>query len=95
MANTYGALKRVRQTERRTDFNRFAKTRLRHQIRAMRHTLAAKAPSAEDVRTVMAATFSLVDKAARKGYIKQGTAARYKSRLHSRVKVVLGEVKKA
>jgi len=95
MANTYGALKRVRQTERRTDFNRFAKTHLRHQIRAMRHTLAAKAPSAEDVRTVMAATFSLVDKAARKGYIKQGTAARYKSRLHSRVKVVLGEVKKA
>ena len=38
MANTYGALKRVRQTERRTEFNRFAKTRLRHQIRAMRHT---------------------------------------------------------
>jgi small subunit ribosomal protein S20 len=95
MANTYGALKRVRQTERRTDFNRFAKTRLRHQIRAMRHTLAAKAPSADDVRTVMAATFSLVDKAARKGYIKRGTAARYKSRLHSRVKLVLGEAKKA
>ena len=94
MANTYGALKRVRQTERRTDFNRFAKTRLRHQIRAMRHTLAAKAPAAADVKTVMAATFSLVDKAARKGYIKRGTAARYKSRLHNRVKAVLGEVKK-
>ena len=94
MANTYGALKRVRQTERRTAFNRFAKTRLRHQIRAMRKTLAAKAPSAADVKTVMAATFSLVDKAARKGYIKGGTAARYKSRLHSRVKVVLGEARK-
>ena len=36
----------------------------------------------------------LVDKAARKGYIKGGTAARYKSRLHNRVKVILGEVKK-
>jgi small subunit ribosomal protein S20 len=94
MANTYGALKRVRQTERRTDFNRIAKTRLRHQIRSMRQTLAAKVPSAGDVRTVMAATFSLVDKAARKGYIKSGTAARYKSRLHTRVKVILGEVKK-
>jgi small subunit ribosomal protein S20 len=93
MANTYGALKRVRQTERRTEFNRFAKTRLRHQIRAMRQTLAAKAPAAADVKTVMAATFSLVDKAARKGYIKPGTAARYKSRLHNRVKAVLGEVK--
>jgi small subunit ribosomal protein S20 len=93
MANTYGALKRVRQTERRTEFNRFAKTRLRHQLRAMRSTLAAKAPVHADVKTVMAATFSLVDKAARKGYIKPGTAARYKSRLHSRAKVILGEVK--
>jgi small subunit ribosomal protein S20 len=95
MANTYGALKRVRQTERRTEFNRFAKTRLRHQIRTMRQTLAAKTPAPENIKTVMAATFSLVDKAARKGYIKQGTAARYKSRLHTRVKVLLGEVKKS
>jgi small subunit ribosomal protein S20 len=94
MANTYGALKRVRQTERRTEFNRFAKTRLRHQIRAMRHSLAAKTPAADEVKKVMAETFSLVDKAARKGYIKPGTAARYKSRLHTRVKAVLGDVKK-
>jgi small subunit ribosomal protein S20 len=94
MANTYGALKRVRQTERRTQFNRFAKTRLRHQLRAMRHSLAAKTPVAEEVKKVMAATFSLVDKAARKGYIKSGTAARYKSRLHTRIKAVLGEVQK-
>lgn len=94
MANTYGALKRVRQTERRTQFNRFAKTRLRHQIRAMRRALAAKTPVPADVKSVMAETFSLVDKAARKGYIKRGTAARYKSRLHSRAKVILGEVQK-
>ena len=94
MANTYGALKRVRQTERRTAFNRFAKTRLRHQIRAMRRTLAAKTPAVDEIKTVMAATFSLVDKAARKGYIKRGTAARYKSRLHNRVKTALGDTRK-
>jgi len=94
MANTFGALKRVRQTDRRTAFNRIAKTRLRHQIRAMRHALAVKTPSPADILAVMAATFSLVDKAARKGYIKRGTAARYKSRLHHRAKTVLGEVKK-
>ena len=94
MANTFGALKRVRQTDRRTAFNRIAKTRLRHQIRSMRQALAAKTPSPADIMTVMAATFSLVDKAARKGYIKRGTAARYKSRLHHRAKAVLGEVKK-
>jgi small subunit ribosomal protein S20 len=92
MANTYSALKRVRQTERRTDFNRVAKTRLRHQIRIMRRARAAKDHG--DINAIMAVTFSLVDKAARKGYIKRGTAARYKGRLHKRVKAVLGEVKK-
>ncbi len=92
MANTYSALKRVRQTERRTDFNRFAKSRLRRQIRTMRKALAAKEHG--DLTSIMAATFSLVDKAARKGYIKGGTAARYKSRLHKRVKIVLGDVQK-
>jgi small subunit ribosomal protein S20 len=92
MANTYSALKRVRQTERRTDFNSVAKTRLRHQIRTMRRALAAKDHG--DINAIMAVTFSLVDKAARKGYIKRGPAARYKGRLHKRVKAVLGEVKK-
>lgn len=96
MANTYSALKRVRQTERRTDFNRVAKTRLRHQIRSMRRALAAKdaAKESSKINEAMAATFSLVDKAARKGYIKRGTAARYKSRLHVRVKAVLGQTQK-
>jgi small subunit ribosomal protein S20 len=42
MANTYSALKRVRETERRTQYNRQNKTRLRHQIRAMRRALLAK-----------------------------------------------------
>ena len=92
MANTYSALKRVRQTERRTDFNSVAKTRLRHQIRTMRRALAAKDHG--DINAIMAETFSLVDKAARKGYIKRGTAARYKGRLHKRVKAVLGEARK-
>jgi len=92
MANHVSALKRVRQTERRTDFNRFAKTRLRHQIRAMRLALAAKDPG--NLNQTMASTFSLLDKAARKGYIKRGTAARYKSRLHNRVKIALGQAQK-
>jgi small subunit ribosomal protein S20 len=92
MANHVSALKRVRQTERRTEFNRFAKTRLRNQIRAMRKALAAKQPG--DLTTALASTFSLLDKAARKGYVKQGTAARYKSRLHARVKIALGDVQK-
>jgi small subunit ribosomal protein S20 len=91
MANHVSALKRVRQTERRTAFNRVAKTRLRNQIRAMRKALASKDHS--NITTVLAATFSLLDKAARKGYVKRGTAARYKSRLHTRVKAVTGQAK--
>jgi small subunit ribosomal protein S20 len=91
MANHISALKRVRETERRTDFNRVAKTRLRNQIRAMRKALTAKDHG--DLNATMASTFSLLDKAARKGYIKMGTAARYKSRLHTRVKAVTGQTK--
>lgn len=91
MANHVSSLKRVRQTERRTAFNRFAKTRLRNQIRAMRRALAAKDHG--DLNATMSSTFSLLDRAARKGYIKSGTASRYKSRLHLRVKKVLGQTK--
>ena len=92
MANHLSAQKRVRQEERRTQFNRVAKTRLRHQIRAMRKALTAKDHG--DLNATLTSTFSLIDKAARKGYIKMGTAARYKSRLHGRVKVVLGQTQK-
>ena len=92
MANRIQAQKRVRETERRTAFNRLARTRLRHQIRTIRRALAAKDHG--DLKTVMSGTFSLIDRAARKGHIKTGTAARYKSRLHKRVKVALGEVAK-
>lgn len=56
----------------------------------MRRALAAKEPG--DLKTALNGTFSLIDRAARKGYIKRGTAARYKSRLHKRVKVALGDV---
>jgi len=89
MANHFSALKRVRETERRTAFNRLAKTRLRNQIRAMRRGLAAK--EQPDLNGLMQKTFSVVDKAAQKGYIKRGTAARYKRRLHARVKAALGQ----
>ena len=55
MANTYSALKRVRETERRTAFNTKNKSRLRHQIRSIRRAIVSKdanlaAPaSAQDV----------------------------------------------
>lgn len=86
MANTYSALKRVRQTEQRTEFNRKSKSRLRHQIRAMRRALASKDASA--AAALLPQTFSLIDRSAKSGLIKKNTAARYKSRLHQRVKAL-------
>lgn len=86
MANTYSALKRMRQTERRTEINRKSKTRLRHQIRAMRRAIQAKDAAAAG--QLLPQTFSLIDRAAKRGTIKQNTAARYKSKLHLRVKAL-------
>jgi len=86
MANTYGALKRVRQTERRTEYNRQNKTRLRRQIRAMRKALTSKDSKA--AAELLPKTFSVIDRSAKIGIIKQNTAARYKSNLHKRVKTL-------
>jgi len=86
MANTYSALKRVRQAERRTDYNRKNKSRLRHQIRAMRKAITSK--NAKAAGELMPKTFSLIDRAAKSGIIKKNTAARYKSKLHLRVKAL-------
>lgn len=86
MANTYSALKRVRQAERRTEVNRKNKTRLRHQIRAMRRALTAK--DAKVAGELLSKTFSVIDRSAKSGIIKKNTAARYKSKLHLRVKAL-------
>jgi small subunit ribosomal protein S20 len=84
MANTFSALKRVRQERRRTVINQMRKTRLRHQIRAMRRLLAQKDAAA--AAAMLPRTFSMVDRAAKWGIIKENTAARYKSRMHARLK---------
>jgi small subunit ribosomal protein S20 len=86
MANTYSAIKRVRQTERRTEYNRKNKTRLRHQIRAMRRVIASK--DAKAALEMLPATFSVIDRSAKFGLVKKNTAARYKSKLHLRVKAL-------
>jgi small subunit ribosomal protein S20 len=84
MANHFSALKRVRQDEKRTEYNRQNKSRLRHQIRAMRRALTSK--DAKAAAELLPATFSLIDRSAKSGIIKKNTAARYKSKLHLRVK---------
>lgn len=86
MANHFSALKRVRQDEKRTEYNRQYRSRLRHQIRAMRRAISSKDPKA--AAELLPATFSLIDRSAKNGIIKSNTAARYKSKLTLRVKAL-------
>jgi len=88
MANTISAIKRVRITKRRTEVNRMRKSRLRHQIRSMRRAIEQK--DANAAQQLVPETFSILDRAARWGIIKQNTAARYKSRLSGRLKALAG-----
>ena len=86
MANTYSALKRVRQTERRTEVNHKNKSRLRHAIRALRRAITAKESKA--ATDLLPKTFSVIDRSVKVGIIKKNTAARYKSRMVKRIKAL-------
>jgi len=84
MANHFSALKRVRQNEKRTEFNRRNKTRLRHEIRAMRRLITWKDGSGAAKHLPTA--FSIIDRSVKLGIIQKNTAARYKSNIHLQVK---------
>lgn len=84
MANHVSALENTRKIERRTAVNQQRRTRLRHQIRAIRRAMEGKDVKAAEA--LLPQTFSLVDRAAKWGIIKVNTASRYKSRIHIRLK---------
>lgn len=84
MANHFSALKRARQTEKRTVRNRANTSRLRTALRQMRESLAKGDKAAAE--HLLGATFSALDKAAQKSVIHPNTAARYKSRLSLRLR---------
>ncbi len=83
MANHFSALKRARQTEKRTTHNRSNTSTLRTQIRGLREILAGKDKTAAAVK--FRETVAVIDKAIQKGVIHKNTAARYKSRLSARL----------
>jgi len=83
MANHFSALKRARQTERRTVRNRSNASRLRTALRELRETIAkGDKPAAQQLYR---STVSVLDKAIQKGRLHENTASRYKSRLSARV----------
>lgn len=86
MANHFSALKRARQTEKKTAVNRASKSRLRTALRNLKTALASddKKAAEESYRS----TVSALDKSVQKGAIHKNTASRYKSRLSARLKTV-------
>ena len=83
MANHFSALKRARQTEKRTAVNRANSSRLRSALRAFRETLAAGDKKAAAGK--FGGAMSVIDKGVQKGSLHKNTAARYKSRLSARL----------
>ncbi len=83
MANHFSALKRARQTIKRSDRNRANRSRLRSALRDLRESLAKGDKAAAE--QVFRQTVSALDKGIQKGVIHENTASRYKSRLSARV----------
>ena len=73
MANHFSALKRARQTEKRT-------------LRDLRESLAKGDKQGAD--QVFRQTVSALDKAVQKGVLHENTASRYKSRLSARLNAI-------
>ncbi|HEY7405056.1 MAG TPA: 30S ribosomal protein S20 [Candidatus Angelobacter sp.] len=86
MANHFSALKRARQTTKRTATNRSNTSQLRTALRKLRQSL--QSGDAKQAKEAFGSTVSMIDKAAKKGVIHKNTAARYKSRLSARVAAV-------
>ncbi len=86
MANHFSALKRARQTEKRTARNRTSRSRLRTALRDLRESMEKGDHAASE--QVYRETVSALDKAIQKGVLHQNTASRYKSRLSARVKAL-------
>ncbi len=86
MANHFSALKRARQTEKRTARNRANTSQMRTALRVLRESLAKgdKAAAEQTYRQ----TVSALDKAIQKGVLHKNTASRYKSRLSTRLKAL-------
>ena len=86
MANHFSAMKRARQTEKRTIRNRANTSAMRGALRDLREALEKgdKAAAEQTYRQ----TVSALDKAIQKGVLHQNTVSRYKSRLSARLKAM-------
>ena len=83
MATHQSALKAHRQSEKNREHNRQFRSRLRNALRSVRTAIDGKDKAA--AKTALKETVSLIDRMASKGVIHRNAAARYKSRLQTRL----------
>jgi small subunit ribosomal protein S20 len=83
MANHESALKRIRQIEKRAEINRNNRSAMRTQVKKLNKALEAGETDA--AKGMLSPTVSVIDKAARKGVLRKGTANRMKARLAARL----------
>lgn len=86
MANHKSAEKRIRQTIKRTERNRYYRTRIKNIIKAVRESVAANdLPKAQEALKI---ANKELHKFVSKGIVKKNTAARRVSRLNASVKKI-------
>jgi small subunit ribosomal protein S20 len=83
MAQHKSAEKHIRQSLRRRANNRKNKSVIRTQIKKLKAAVEKKDET--EALKLMPETFSIIDRAAKKGTIHKKTASRYKSRLNKKV----------
>ena len=83
MATHQSALKAHRQSVKNREHNRQFRSRLRSALKSVRTAIDGKDKAA--AKTALKETVSLINKMASKGVIHRNAAARYKSRLQTRL----------
>jgi small subunit ribosomal protein S20 len=83
MANHKSSIKRIRQTIKKTDRNRFYRTRLKNIVKAVRS--AIEAGNKEEALATFKIANQQIHKFVSKGILKKETASRKVSRLHQAV----------
>jgi len=86
MAHHKSAIKRIRQTERRTEVNRARRSRIRTFVKKVEAAIASG--NAEEARSAFLAAQPELDRGVSKGVLAKNTVARKLSRLSARVKAL-------
>ena len=86
MANSAQARKRARQNETRREHNTGRRSMMRTHIKNVLKAVEAK--DQESARSAYRDAVSIIDRSAKAGLIHKNAAARYKSRLNTRVRAI-------